>query len=132
MFPNELLAGKWRQSLGHHSSLSSLKSVSSSVVTGLRAGLDSLKVDSSDKQTVTFVRFCRLQYASEGTETYHRVLLLGYSDGFQVWDLEDERLVRELASKRDGAVRCFAAADLVIRWSADCSRPPGPALAVFE
>ena len=34
------------------------------------------------------------------------MLLLGYNDGFQVWDLEDERLVRELASKRDGAVRC--------------------------
>ena len=101
MFPRELLAGKWPAA-----HLSSLKSVSSSVVTGLRAGLDSLKADSSDKQTVTFVRFCRLEYrASQGTETYHRVLLLGYSDGFQVWDLEDERLVRELASKRDGAVR---------------------------
>ena len=103
MFSKDILASKWRQS-----SLSSLKSVSSSVVTGLRAGLDSLKsADGSDKQTVTFVRFCRLEYASEGTETYHRVLLLGYSDGFQVWDLEDQRLVRELASKRDGAVRCL-------------------------
>ena len=61
-------AGKWKAA-----GLSSLKSVggaasslSSSVVTGLRAGLDSLKnSEASDKQTVTFVRFANLEYVSQ-------------------------------------------------------------------
>ena len=52
---------------------------------------------------------CQLSLACcrplQGQEMRQQVLLLGYSDGFQVWDLEDERLVRELASRRDGAIR---------------------------
>ena len=60
-------AAKWKAA-----GLSSLKSVSgaasslsSSVVTGLKAGLDSFKHEASDRQTVTFVRFANLEYSSQ-------------------------------------------------------------------
>lgn len=36
--------------------------------------------------------------------TFRHVLLLGYSNGFQVIDIEDASNVRELVSKRDGPV----------------------------
>lgn len=34
----------------------------------------------------------------------HSVLLLGFMNGFQVWDIEDVDDVRELISKQDGRV----------------------------
>ena len=100
--------GAWQKDITERlgqASLSSLRSVGASLANGIKAGYDSLTVDSSDKELVSFVKFAELEFrTSRGIET-RRALLLGYQNGFQVWDLEDGRLTRELASKRDGAVR---------------------------
>ena len=103
------VAGSWQRDLTDRwgqASLSSLRSVGASLASGLKAGYESLTHDSTDKEMVTMVKFAQLEY---GAGSHHhatrRALLLGYQNGFQVWDLEDARLVRELASRRDGAVR---------------------------
>ena len=113
------LTDRWGQA-----SLSSLRSVGASLASGLKAGYDSLTVDSTDKELVTVVKFARLEYRTGSHHATRRVLLLGYQDGFQVWDLEDARLVRELASRRDGAVR-FVKPTHEQRWylPSACSAP---------
>lgn len=53
------------------------------------------------KDQVTWAGFDRLEL---GPSVFKRVLLLGYQNGFQVFDVEDASNYSELVSKRDGAV----------------------------
>ncbi|KAK9845302.1 hypothetical protein WJX81_002840 [Elliptochloris bilobata] len=93
-------------------SLQTLGRVSGSlkgVVTNLSAGLAGLALD-SDKERVDFVAFSTLEYRActecpQSAVVARRVLLLGYATGFQVWDLEENRSIPELVSRRDGPVR---------------------------
>lgn len=53
------------------------------------------------KDQVTWAGFDRLEL---GPSVFKRVLLLGYQNGFQVFDVEDASNYSELVSKRDGPV----------------------------
>ncbi|KAF2314934.1 hypothetical protein GH714_037209 [Hevea brasiliensis] len=54
-----------------------------------------------DKDQVTWAGFDRLEL---GPSVFKHVLLLGYQNGFQVFDVEDASNFAELVSKRDGPV----------------------------
>ena len=101
------MASSWQRDWTNRgqASLSSLRSVGASLASGIKAGYEHLTLDSTDKEMLTLVKFATLEYGTASQHTSRRVLLLGYQNGFQVWDLEDARLTRELASRRDGAVR---------------------------
>ncbi|CAN6451150.1 unnamed protein product [Victoria cruziana] len=57
--------------------------------------------DDEPKDQVQWAGFDKLEV---GPSSFKHVLLLGYSNGFQVVDVEDASNVRELVSKRDGPV----------------------------
>ena len=63
----KLEGNKWRAAgLSLKSVSGAASSLGSSVVTGLRASLDSLRTEAgSDRQAVTFVRFANLEYLSQ-------------------------------------------------------------------
>ncbi|KAG6543390.1 hypothetical protein Mapa_015304 [Marchantia paleacea] len=61
----------------------------------------SLHEDERQREQVQWADFDRLELDSG--EIRH-VLLLTYSNGFQVWDVEEAQNVRELVSRRDGPV----------------------------
>eukprot|EP00249_Psilotum_nudum_P024050 c29073_g1_i1 orf=507-1043(+) len=61
----------------------------------------SLAEEERQREQVHWAGFDRLEVGL--SETRH-VLLLTYLNGFQVWDIEEADDVRELVSKRDGAV----------------------------
>jgi hypothetical protein len=86
----------------------SLRTVGATLVEKISSGYEHLTADSSDKEKIDFVKFGFLEYWPQrsglGVER-HRVLLLGYQNGFQVWDVQDCNNVRELVSRRDGPVR---------------------------
>ena len=95
---------------------SSLLSVGASLITvgdragrgilhAVSAGYDHLTCDQSDRENVLFVKFSHLELKSTAGLQQIPVLLLGYDTGFQVWDLHDRAQIRELASRRDGAIR---------------------------
>lgn len=102
------VSGSWSRELADrwgHASLSSLRTVGTTLANGLRAGYDSLTVETTDKEALQVVKFACLEYGTGRHLVSRRVLLLGYQTGFQVWNLEEGTHARELASRRDGAVR---------------------------
>ena len=78
------------------------------VGSSLASGISALTVDTSDKEKISFVKFGQLEYQvsrKAGASTVHRtVLLLGYTTGFQVWDL-DSGAPTLLVSRREGPIR---------------------------
>ncbi|XP_020233954.1 autophagy-related protein 18h isoform X1 [Cajanus cajan] len=88
---------------------SSFKFISSCIKTassGVRSAAASISGDGHDRKDQ--VAFCVLWACFDrlelGPTSVKHVLLLGYSNGFQVLDVEDASNVRELASKRDDPV----------------------------
>ncbi|RWR76612.1 autophagy-related protein 18h-like protein isoform X1 [Cinnamomum micranthum f. kanehirae] len=85
---------------------SCLKTVSTNAGTAVRSAGASVAasiaaVEEDQRDQVLWAGFDKLEL---GPTTFRHVLLLGYSDGFQVVDIEDASNVRELVSKRDGPV----------------------------
>ncbi|XP_068663800.1 autophagy-related protein 18h-like [Aristolochia californica] len=85
---------------------SCLKAVSTNASTLVRSAGASVAASiavaaEDDKEQVLWAGFDKLEF---GPSTSRRVLLLGYSNGFQVVDVEDASNVCELVSKRDGPV----------------------------
>ncbi|XP_059648584.1 autophagy-related protein 18h-like [Cornus florida] len=82
---------------------SCIKTVSSNVRSAGASVSGSISGDSDDhhKDQVLWACFDRLEL---GSSSVNRVLLLGYSNGFQVLDIEDTSNVRELVSRRDDPV----------------------------
>ena len=85
---------------------STLKSAGSRAGQGIlqvvSAGYEQLTTDCTDRERITFARFSCLSF---NTGLRRSVLLLGYQNGFQVWDVQDSEDVQELVSRRDGSVR---------------------------
>ncbi|CAL5357551.1 unnamed protein product [Camellia sinensis] len=86
---------------------SCLKTVSTNASTVVRsagasvaASISSASADDRRDQ-VTWVGFDKLEF---GPTAFKQVLLLGYQNGFQVFDVEDASNFIELVSKRDGPV----------------------------
>uniref|UniRef100_A0A2P2IMP7 Autophagy-related protein 18h-like n=1 Tax=Rhizophora mucronata TaxID=61149 RepID=A0A2P2IMP7_RHIMU len=83
----------------------SLKFISSCIKTassGVRSATASISGDSLDhKEQVLWASFDRLELSSS---LFKHVLLLGYSNGFQVIDVEDASNVTEVVSRRDDPV----------------------------
>lgn len=75
---------------------STLRSAGASVASSI-----SHAEDDSLRDQVQWAGFDKLEL---GENISHRVLLLGYVNGFQVWDVEEPNDVRELISKQDGPV----------------------------
>ncbi|KAL6208518.1 hypothetical protein ACLB2K_019467 [Fragaria x ananassa] len=73
---------------------STVRSAGASVAASISASED-------HKDQVTWAGFDRLEL---GHSAFKRVLLLGYLNGFQVFDVEDASNYSELVSKRDGPV----------------------------
>ena len=88
---------------------SSLRTVGNRAGRGLlqavSAGYDHFTTDTSDKESVVFVKFSQLEFWNKAGLQQQQVLLLGYESGFQIWDLQDCSQIQELVSRRDGAVR---------------------------
>ncbi|CAN6693871.1 unnamed protein product [Malus baccata var. baccata] len=86
---------------------STVRSAGASVAASISASED-------QKDQVTWAGFDRLELSHS---TFKHVLLLGYQNGFQVFDMEDASNFSELVSKRDGPVSflqmqpCPAASD---------------------
>lgn len=75
---------------------STVRSAGASVASSL-----SLPEDDSHRDQVQWAGFDKLEVREN---VVHSVLLLGFMNGFQVWDIEDVDDVRELISKQDGRV----------------------------
>ena len=80
----------------------------------LANGISSLTADSSEKEKISLVKFGQLEYvpsnvSGAGASVHRTVLLLGYTSGFQVWDLE-QGAPALLVSRREGPVRWAAGA----------------------
>ncbi|XP_068311714.1 autophagy-related protein 18g-like isoform X2 [Pyrus communis] len=73
---------------------STVRSAGASVAASISASED-------QKDQVTWAGFDRLELSHS---TFKHVLLLGYQNGFQVFDMEDASNFSELVSKRDGPV----------------------------
>jgi len=71
-------------------------------------GAAGTEASGSGRERVTWARFDTLDLAQwQGEPTLSRdVLLLGYSYGFQVWDVHAPSAAGELLSRRDSTVRC--------------------------
>ncbi|OMO62384.1 hypothetical protein CCACVL1_22857 [Corchorus capsularis] len=82
---------------------SCIKTASSGVRSASASVAASISGDSPEqhKDQVLWVSFDRLEL---GPSSFKRVLLLGYSNGFQVLDVEDSSNVNELVSRRDDPV----------------------------
>ncbi|XP_077219382.1 autophagy-related protein 18g-like isoform X2 [Tasmannia lanceolata] len=86
---------------------SCLKTVSTNATTVVRSAgatvAASISVVASDdqKDQVLWAGFDKIEFSPSA---FRHVLLLGYTNGFQVVDVEDASNVRELVSKRDGPV----------------------------
>ncbi|XP_047315836.1 autophagy-related protein 18h-like isoform X2 [Impatiens glandulifera] len=82
---------------------SCVKTVSSNVRSAGASVAGSISGDSDDrrKDQVLWASFDKLEL---GSSCFKHVLLLGYSNGFQVLDVEDASTVTELVSRRDGPV----------------------------
>ncbi|XVF57369.1 hypothetical protein PTKIN_Ptkin06aG0199900 [Pterospermum kingtungense] len=82
---------------------SCLKTASSGVRSASASVAASISRDSNEQQKdqVLWASFDRLEL---GLSSFKRVLLLGYSNGFQVLDVEDASNISELVSRRDGPV----------------------------
>ncbi|XP_074292757.1 autophagy-related protein 18h-like [Silene latifolia] len=79
---------------------SCIKTVSSGVRSASASVANSISADSNHlKDQVLWACFDKLEL---GRSSFHRVLLLGYINGFQVLDVDDASTVNELVSKRDG------------------------------
>ncbi|GJP57778.1 hypothetical protein CLOP_g17372 [Closterium sp. NIES-67] len=85
---------------------SAVRSASASVAAALAPG-----DDSQNKEQVTWAGFGSLEDASSSSSSSssgvrvsgtRRVLLVAYTTGFHVWDVQQPHAVRELASRRDG------------------------------
>ncbi|XP_057474386.1 LOW QUALITY PROTEIN: autophagy-related protein 18g-like [Actinidia eriantha] len=85
---------------------SCLKTVSTNASTVVRSAGASVaaSISSTDdrKDQVTWAGFDKLEL---GPTAFKQVLLLGYQNGFQVFDVEDASNFSELVSKRDGPVK---------------------------
>lgn len=79
---------------------SCLKTVSTTATSIARSSVSAHVVDNS-KDQLTWAGFDKLEL---GPTTFRQVLLLGYQNGFQVFDVEDASNFSELVSKRDGPV----------------------------
>ena len=86
------------KTVGNHAGRGLLKAVS--------AGYSHLTSDPTDRENVLYVQFSQLESKNTAGLQQQPVLLLGYENGFQVWDLQDCAQIQELVSRRDGAVRC--------------------------
>ncbi|XP_022851064.1 autophagy-related protein 18g [Olea europaea var. sylvestris] len=85
---------------------SCIKTVSTNASTAVRSAgatvAASISSSSDDrKEQVLWVGFDKLEL---GPAVFRRVLLLGYQNGFQVFDVEEASSLSELVSKRDGPV----------------------------
>ena len=93
---------RWQTSLG------TLGTSICHVGSSLANGLSSLAVDSTDREKVSFVTFSHLEYTSSKPNSSglirRPVLLIGYTTGFQVWDL-GSGAPNVLVSRREGPVR---------------------------
>lgn len=72
-----------------------------STVHSAGAAVTSLLTKPEEKDQVLWAGFDKLEL---GEGNLRCVLLLGYVNGFQIFDIEDENNVQELVSKRDSAV----------------------------
>jgi hypothetical protein len=90
------------------SSIESLGTSLRHVGSSLASGITALTADSSDTEKICILKFGQLEYAPDskhGGKTVRRtVLFLGYTTGFQMWDL-DSGAPNLLLSRRDGPVR---------------------------
>ena len=93
---------RWQTSLG------TLGTSICHVGSSLANGLSFLAVDSTDREKVSFVTFSHLEYTSSKPDSSglirRPVLLIGYTTGFQVWDL-GSGAPNVLVSRREGPVR---------------------------
>ena len=93
---------------------SSLKSAGTragqGILQAVSVGYEQLTADSTDREHIIFAKFSHLQLNNPAGRIRRPVLLLGYQNGFQVWDLQDRDDYQELVSRRDGAVRYFGMA----------------------
>ena len=96
---------RWQPSLGTLGTLGTSISHGGSSVAN---GLSSLTSDRSDREKVSFVTFSHLEYTSSKSDSSglirRPVLLIGYTTGFQVWDL-GSGAPNVLVSRREGPVR---------------------------
>ena len=103
IFSSSLLSvGSSLKTVGNHAGRGLLKAVS--------AGYSHLTSEPTDRENVLYVKFSVLESKTTAGLQQQPVLLLGYENGFQVWDLQDCAQIQELVSRRDGAVRCAALA----------------------
>lgn len=77
-----------------------LRSIASTMYSA-GAAVTSLITRSEEKDRVLYAGFDKLELAGGNVR---RVLLLGYVNGFQIFDIEEANNVQELVSKRDSAV----------------------------
>lgn len=88
---------------------SSLKSAGTragqGILQAVSVGYEQLTAENTDREHITFAKFSHLPLNNPAGRLQRPVLLLGYQNGFQVWDLEDSDDYQELVSRRDGAVR---------------------------
>ena len=92
---------RWQTSLG------TLGTSICHVGSTLASGLSSLAVDNSDREKVSFVTFSHLEYTSSKNSSgliRRPVFLLGYTTGFQVWDV-GSGAPNVLVSRREAPVR---------------------------
>ena len=89
-------------------SLGTLGTSIAHVSSSLASGISSLTVDHTDREKVTFVTFSHLEYTSSKSNSSNLirapVLLLGYTSGFQVWEL-GSGAPNVLVSRREGPAR---------------------------
>ena len=103
IFSSSLLSvGSSLKTVGNHAGRGLLKAVS--------AGYSHLTSDPTDRENVLYVKLSQLESKTTAGLQQQPVLLLGYENGFQVWDLQDCTQIQELVSRRDGAVRCASLA----------------------
>lgn len=88
---------------------STLKSAGSragqGILQAVSASYEQLTTDTTDRERITFATFSQLQLNERTGPLSRPVLLLGYQNGFQLWDVQDSEDVQELLSRRDGPVR---------------------------
>ncbi|KAL0039055.1 hypothetical protein WJX77_006537 [Trebouxia sp. C0004] len=115
IFSSSLLSvGSSLKTVGNHAGRGLLKAVS--------AGYSHLTSDPTDRENVLYVKFSLLESKTTAGLQQQPVLLLGYENGFQVWDLHNCAQIQELVSRRDGAVSLLAP----LPWPQQPPRPSSP------
>ncbi|KAJ4458998.1 hypothetical protein PAPYR_5045 [Paratrimastix pyriformis] len=77
-----------------------------------------------ENDQITFSRFDQFYTGPYPDSTKRQCLVIGYMNGFQIWDVEDLSDIREIFSLREGPIRCVVALPPPIRPVSPMELPP--------